>query len=170
MTTEFDPTYVDVELDPLTQRMKGIARHGHTPFDVPYVSHVVGNIYQGGCSLGLELPRNIEYVISLYKWEHYIRHDRVKSFYEYTMYDSDDGIPERHILNDIVNTALDCVEEGPTLIHCQAGLNRSSLVAALVLMELGYTGKAAIELLRHRRSPAVLCNKTFERYVLNQDG
>lgn len=167
--TDFDPTYVDVELDPLTQRMKGIATHGHTPFDVPYISHVVGNIYQGGCSTGLVLPTSIVNVISLYKWERYLLHDGVNNFYEYTMYDSEDGIPEPYQLDGIIEVAEILVDEGPTLIHCQAGLNRSSLVAALLLVRLGYTGRSAIELLRERRSPAVLCNKAFERYVLACD-
>lgn len=54
------------------------------------------------------------------------------------------------------------------LIRCQAGWNRSGLVAALVLMMDGFAADEAIELLRERRSPSVLCNRGFERWLLDQ--
>lgn len=54
---------------------------------------------------------------------------------------------------------------GVTLVHCNAGLNRSGLIAALALMLQGRSADAAIELLRQRRSPEVLHNKTFERWL-----
>jgi protein-tyrosine phosphatase len=53
------------------------------------------------------------------------------------------------------------MEKGKTLVHCQAGLNRSGLVAAVALMKLGRTADEAIKLLRDSRSPMVLCNDTF---------
>lgn len=170
MTEERDPTWVDIELDPTVQRMRGIATHGMVPFDVPYISHVIGNMYQGGCSTGLILPKHIKHVVSLYKWERYTSEHLLSSFNEYTMYDSEEGIPEPKQLSEIIDVAHACVEDGPTLIHCQAGLNRSSLVAALVLIRMGLSGRKAVDLLREKRSPAVLCNKAFERYVLAHDG
>lgn len=51
------------------------------------------------------------------------------------------------------------------LIRCQAGVNRSGLVTALVLMIAGYTAHDAIELVRQRRSPLVLCNGHFEQWL-----
>jgi hypothetical protein len=53
------------------------------------------------------------------------------------------------------------------LIRCQAGLNRSGLIMALVLMREGYTAKDAIALLREKRSEYALCNKTFEKWLLS---
>ncbi|MFL6065576.1 MAG: hypothetical protein ACJ72G_12990 [Friedmanniella sp.] len=47
------------------------------------------------------------------------------------------------------------------LIRCQAGLNRSGLVTALVLMLDGRDPEAAIRLIRQRRSPWALCNGHF---------
>lgn len=52
------------------------------------------------------------------------------------------------------------------LIRCQAGLNRSGLVMALVLIRDGYSAADAIELIRSRRGGAALCNSTFERWLL----
>src|SRR3954452_10984146 len=47
------------------------------------------------------------------------------------------------------------------LIRCQAGLNRSGLVTALVLMLEGYDAESAIALIRERRSSWALCNDQF---------
>jgi len=51
------------------------------------------------------------------------------------------------------------------LIRCQAGINRSGLTMALVLLLDGYEPDDAIELMRSRRSSAVLINKDFEQLV-----
>lgn len=51
------------------------------------------------------------------------------------------------------------------LIRCQAGVNRSGLVTALVLMLQGMSAEEAIALLRERRSPVVLSNSYFERFL-----
>ena len=57
----------------------------------------------------------------------------------------------------------------PVLVHCQAGLNRSSLVAARALMFEGRPAVDAIAVVRKRRSPACLCNQAFEEYLLRCD-
>lgn len=51
------------------------------------------------------------------------------------------------------------------LVRCQAGVNRSGLVTALVLMLEGRTADEAIALIRARRAPAALCNEHFERWL-----
>lgn len=51
------------------------------------------------------------------------------------------------------------------LIRCQAGLNRSSLVAALVLVRDGLTGDQAITMIREGRSQKCLFNTRFENLV-----
>jgi hypothetical protein len=55
------------------------------------------------------------------------------------------------------------------LIRCQAGLNRSSLVTALVLMEDGMSARDAIDLIRAKRSKDCLFNEDFERWLLQFD-
>lgn len=52
------------------------------------------------------------------------------------------------------------------LIRCQAGVNRSGLVMALVLMLEGLSAADAIALIRARRSQYVLSNRHFERWLL----
>jgi protein-tyrosine phosphatase len=166
-----DPTYVPVEVrnsnrDPFVRRMTGTAIHGNTPFSVPFISEIVPGFYQGGCEQGLILPEVIEHVVSLYKWERYIRHDNVKTFREVTMYDSNEG-PDYDNIVELATLVNECREQGPTLVHCQAGLNRSGLVAGTALVLSGMEPAEAIATLRESRSPAVLCNKTFESWLLN---
>lgn len=150
--------------DPMHKRMVGVALHGNTPFDVPFISHIEGNLYVGGCETGLVLPSMFKHVVSLYPWERYrVKHD-LSSFLEVRLFDSSE-LPHSAILS-IAEWASQCLETGPTLIHCQAGLNRSPLITAVVMSIYdGFTPEAAIALLREKRSPAVLCNPYFEEWL-----
>lgn len=169
MRNDIDPTKIQlqtnvkVEHDPTIQRMVGIAVHGNTPFDVPFISNIEGNLWQGGCETGLQLPHFIKHVISLYPWEQYKVNHNLGSYMSVTMYDSLEQSFEQ--IDAIANWVNVCVKDGPTLIHCQAGLNRSSLVAARSLMLNGRTADKAITLLREKRSLACLCNPAFEKYL-----
>ncbi len=158
-----DPTKIDIEFDPTVQRMVGVARHGNTPFDVPYISKIAHNLYQGGCTNGLVLPRYIKHLISLYPWEAYTVNHELDSIMLIKMYDSEDQAYEQ--VEHIARWINLCRESGPVLVHCQAGLNRSSLVAAQALIMCGKTADEAIALLREKRSPACLCNPAFERHL-----
>lgn len=63
---------------------------------------------------------------------------------------------------------VDAVQDGQSvLVACYTGQNRSGLVVALAMAHLyGMTGREVIDYLRAKRSPYVLCNPAFERYVL----
>lgn len=52
------------------------------------------------------------------------------------------------------------------LIRCQAGWNRSGLVTALVLILDGMPATEAIDLIRERRSPQALCNRSFANWLV----
>jgi protein-tyrosine phosphatase len=54
------------------------------------------------------------------------------------------------------------------LIRCQAGWNRSGLITALVLIKDGMDPAAAIDLIRERRSPSALCNRSFAAWLVEQ--
>lgn len=171
----YDPTRIDITFDPREYIMRGVATHGRTPFECPYISHVVGNLWQGGCANDMILPEDIVHVISLYRWEKYILHDGVRTHEQITAYDSSDttdglgGMSFEQIFATAQKVA-DCCADGPTLVHCQAGLNRSSLIAAVALILMGEveTGAEAVALLREKRSPAVLCNKAFEKWIVER--
>ncbi|MFB7471752.1 protein phosphatase [Kitasatospora sp. NPDC056184] len=52
-----------------------------------------------------------------------------------------------------------------TLVRCHSGYNRSGLVAAQALVELGHDAGRAIALVRERRSPSALGNLAFVDYL-----
>lgn len=157
-----DPTAIDIQFDPTKQRMVGVATHGMTPFDVPFISELAPNLWQGGCQQGLILPEFIDYVVSLYPWEKYtINHGAERT--EITMYDSLDQAT--HQVDEIAAKVNELRKKGVVLVHCQAGLNRSSLIATRALMLEGMTADEAIKLVRAKRSPACLCNPAFEAYL-----
>jgi hypothetical protein len=43
-----DPTAIETDSDPTVQRMRGVALHGGMPFDVPIISEIGPNLWQGG--------------------------------------------------------------------------------------------------------------------------
>lgn len=158
-----DPTGIKIAFDPTVQRMSGVSAHGLVHFDVPFISKIAPNLWQGGCKNGLLLPRFIKHVVSLYPWESYtVKHD-VDSSLTVRAYDSLDQSLE--IIDGIARWAVSARRSGPVLIHCQAWLNRSSLVMARVLMLNGMSAGEAITLIREKRSPACLCNPAFERWL-----
>jgi len=76
---------------------------------------------------------------------------------------SEKDIPEIHSIADWAYMEWKAGKK--VLIRCQAGLNRSGICMALVLMKDGYGPKHAIDLIRARRSPHALCNADFVRYL-----
>ncbi|MFJ3789789.1 protein phosphatase [Kitasatospora sp. NPDC090091] len=51
------------------------------------------------------------------------------------------------------------------LVRCHSGYNRSGLVVAQALVELGHPADRAVELIRERRSPWALNNRLFVEYL-----
>ena len=60
------------------------------------------------------------------------------------------------------------VDGDDVLIRCQAGMNRSGLVTALVLVMAGLTPGQAVTLIRQRRSPGALFNEHFVEWLINE--
>jgi hypothetical protein len=163
MTEPELPPEFELQLaDLTTHRIEGIARMGGIPFSVPIVSRVVGDLWQGGAPT--VLPSYFRHVLSLYPWARYAIPDGVE-FRAERLLDSTD-VPDPALLEELAAWVNDRRGRGPTLVHCQAGLNRSALVVALALIRDGRSPKHAIELLRAKRSPAVLCNPAFEAWLL----
>lgn len=158
-----DPTRIPIAFDPRSRRMVGVARHGMVPFDVPFISQVTDNLWQGGCQQGLILPTHINYILSLYPWERYEIQHKVRSEVYVRMYDGPDQALDQ--IEDLAHMVNKWRERGQVLVHCQAGLNRSSVVVARALMLGGMAADEAIALLRAQRSPACLCNPSFESWL-----
>lgn len=83
------------------------------------------------------------------------------------------GEPDWHIVGALASIVAKLRDLGPVLVHCQAGLNRSSLVASVALVHGGAIAEGvgivdAIATIRERRSPLCLCNDAFERALLSR--
>lgn len=161
------------EVDPnsaLGHRMSGHAIHGGY-FSVPLITQVdeadvpaPGQLWQGGCINGLSLPEDFDLVISLYPWERYQLGHKT-AYREVKMYDDPkQGFEQVEELAEIVAAAL--TEGKKVLVHCQAGLNRSALVAGTALRQLGVGAGDTIRILRESRgTDEVLCNHAFFSYI-----
>lgn len=160
-----DPTAIAIATDPLKARMSGWTNHGNMSFNVPFITKVGASLYQGGYDAGLVLPERIKHVVSLYPWGRYLIKHEMQSELYVKMYDSEGQGMEQ--VDEIARWVNQCRETGQVLVHCQAGLNRSSLIAARALYLDGEfnDGDRIVEHLREVRSPAVLCNPAFEREV-----
>ena len=159
-----DPTRIEIAVNPMMTRMRGVATHGNTPFDVPYISNIASNLWQGGCSDGMVVPSVIQHIVSLYPWERYHANHDLRSELYFRMYDSTQQTFDQ--VDELARYVNARRATGPVLVHCQAGLNRSSLIAARALVLEGMSPKDAIALIRVRRSPACLCNPAFEQWLL----
>ncbi len=168
-----DPTAFDLGgsgsfRDPLSRRLTGYTAHGNFRLNVPFMTQVAPNLWHGGAQNGLVLPEFIKHVLSLYRWEAYTVDHELLSSKTVEMYDSED-----QNLDQVTELAIwvnEARKTGPVLVHCQAGLNRSSLVVAKALLLSGEakTGQEAINMIREARSEACLCNPAFEAWVRAQ--
>ena len=161
MSVEAEHQSADVD----THHIEGYARHHHAAFSMPLITQIEPNFWQGGCRDRVSLGAHFKHVISLYPWERYKTEKPLDSFTEVRLFDSHD-MPDREQIIALAIWVNVCRRLGPTLVHCQAGLNRSGLIAGTALILSGMDPKAAIEKLRASRSPAVLCNSSYERFLL----
>lgn len=156
--------YAERDADPLNHWVDGDAIHGGS-FAMPIINHVKDNLFHGGYVENLDLGDRFDSIVSLYQWETYPTKGVT---YTYEMYDG--GKVDVETIEDAASQVQACLDNGDTvLVHCQAGLNRSGVVVALVLMRQGMTADAAINLLRSQRSSQVLCNISFENWLYDYE-
>jgi protein-tyrosine phosphatase len=109
------------------------------------------------------MPPNVDAIANVDSFRFCDLPERI--LYMHFAYRDTDAIPDATDLRTSA-TFLNDLRAGKTIfIHCRLGLNRSALLTGLVLIDEGYRAEDAIELMRNLRSPYVLENKTFERYL-----
>lgn len=150
-----------------TYHIEGIAREGNTPFSCPLITPVDDMLWQGGCIQGANLRGYFNHIISLYPWERFLAGGNLDSFTEVRLYDGP-IVPDEDQLYALARWINLCRAHGRTLVHCQAGLNRSGLLTGLALVLAGESAANAISRLRTQRSPAVLCNPHFATWLSQQ--
>ena len=155
--------------------------HKIDSWDFPLHSEILPGLWVGGTddldtieeSVVLDAPKAItkkdfDAVVTLYAWANPV--DWMVEELRFGFYDSDIEHIDTTALATAVTYAHGKWQAGKkVLIRCQAGLNRSGLTAALVLIEAGYTPDEAITLLRTKRSSYVLCNAEFEAFIRTLD-
>ena len=80
----------------------------------------------------------------------------------------DEDVPTLHKLHAVARLGASLIQAGErVLVHCQMGLNRSALVAGMVLVYSGLSGEAAVSRLQERR-PGALYNEAFATFLREQ--
>ena len=84
--------------------------------------------------------------------------------------DDPSSIPPDEFLHSLAEMVNILRRQSPVLVHCFAGLNRSGLICALAIMkEENLSAAEVITRLRDIRSPDVLTNSLFERWLHQQN-
>jgi len=86
------------------------------------------------------------------------------------------GVPDASITDIDLDRLRQAVEFGydrwksgdRVLVRCQAGLNRSGLVLALIMIKDGLTAQSAINCIRDSRGPDALFNENFHAWLLKE--
>src|SRR5215813_6122389 len=79
----------------------------------------------------------------------------------------DEDLPDLEKLHAVAKMGASLIRTGHRVLsHCGMGLNRSALMAGLILTYLGMPGAEAVELLRQTR-PGALYNENFATYLLS---
>ena len=139
-------------------------------------SEIVDGLWQGGTaeddkyaqiSEPYITPDKFDAVYTLYAFANPV--DWFVKEYRYGFMDSyDTGFDVETIREIVVQAHTDWKKGKKVLIRCQAGLNRSGLITALVMIRDGYEPQEAIDIMREKRSGYVLMNPVFEEWILSQ--
>lgn len=133
---------------------------------VPWISHIVGNLYVGGVAPGLKLPERFTTVVSVHIDHAYdISPGHEPEVLSKGLVDSVSAPLDMRVVHRLAVAVREGCQRGPTLVHCQAGINRSAMVAAFAMVQDGYSADQAIGLIRSQRCVRCLCNSTFEAAV-----
>ncbi len=178
-----DETDRDSQINEFLEKL-GMA--GQRPDQTPYMpkelwSEIKPGLWVGGTGSSDEIfsrrpidaepeitKKQFDTVITMYAWARPV--DWFVKEIRFGIYDADMSDFEVRALQDLVKIAHSDWREGQkVLVRCQAGINRSSLVAALVLIRDGMKAEEAIALLREKRAGGVLRNSYFEEWLLAID-
>lgn len=104
-------------------------------------------------------------VISMYRKDGHGPPADVEHHYE-AMPDRPLTAVQLEAVSRLAEVAVGAVRRGRrVLVRCHSGYNRSGLVVAQTLIEMGYPADDAIFLVRYRRSKWALSNQTFVDYL-----
>ena len=142
----------------------------------PLFSEILPNLFMGGTDDDdvIHIPARI------YNRKNGLPFDAIVTMYEFArpafggVQEFRYAVPDASIAELNLNRLHDAVEFAHSrwkagdrvLIRCQAGLNRSGLVTALLLIKEGHAPQDAIDLIRTKRDRDALCNAEFAEWLL----
>ena len=127
-----------------------------------------GHLWQGGCLADIPAGE-FDYVLTLDGSVH--RHSPLPDGTVGFLWDiGDDVMPSAAICRQWAKTLHDLVFRANrrVLVRCAAGLNRSGLVVARILIEAGFDADEAVARVRERRSPDALENPYFVEWLMTE--
>jgi hypothetical protein len=138
------------------------------PPENPWDAIDAPHLWQGGCAANIP-PGSFDYVLTMDAGVHrgWPVPDGTVGF----LWDIPDAaVPNVKVLRQWATTVRDLalIANRRVLVRCQAGLNRSGLVVATVLVLHGMDPQEAIDTIRRRRSPYALCNERFAAWIIEE--
>ena len=141
-------------------------------------SMILPNLFQGGTDdldvIHLPQLRNVQRndlpfdaIVTMYAWARPA--DWHVQEFRYGVHDASISDIELNRLRQAVEFGYERWKSGDrVLIRCQAGLNRSGLVTALILIRAGLAANKAIALIRKQRGEDALFNEEFCEWLLEE--
>jgi hypothetical protein len=154
--------------------------HSDNQYPTEPFAEILPGLYMGGTAddatvnvsmplQGLGDPNLFDAVVTLYSWAQPMGWGVEEMRYGFADASVEHFDTDR--LLRVSKWAFDRWNDGEqVLIRCQAGLNRSGLLTALVLINEGYSPADAIALIREKRSGWALCNSDYVSYLNSLDG
>lgn len=150
----------------------------HPDYDLPVRTEILPNLWMGGTDyydrieFGTDkhfiTPEDFDAVYTFYASSNPV--DWFVEEYRFAFLDSEREPLETSKLRRAVELSYEDWKNGKrVLIRCQAGLNRSGIITALVLMRAGFTAQDAIDRIRNVRDQQCLYNKHFVQFLHSQD-
>ena len=141
-------------------------------------SEIAPNLFMGGTADEDVIHQAVAYnkartdlpfdaIITMYAWANPADW-RVQEF-RYGIYDSAIADIDLDRLKQAVQFGYNRWLSGDrVLVRCQAGLNRSGLVTALIMMSTGLDAETAIEQIRKNRSDIALFNNNYVEWLMSE--
>lgn len=122
----------------------------------------------GQISTGQVTKKHFDTVATLYSAANAVGRSVKEIRFAFHDGDMSDLDPETDLFFMVREVHSDWKSGKKVLVRCQAGINRSGLVTALVLIRDGYSPEDAIRLIRDNRCEAALSNSRFEKWLLEK--
>ena len=149
-------------------------------YPISLYSEIAPNLFMGGTAdedvIHQAAPYNkartdlpFDAIITMYAWANPA--DWKVQEFRYGIYDSDISQIDLDRLKQAVEFGYNRWLSGDrVLVRCQAGLNRSGLVTALIMMSTGLDAETAIEQIRKNRAEIALFNTHYVEWLMSEGG